>query len=174
MPTDISGSGPAAKEGFLLRGPRPGDIGWAVSRQAAFYSELFGWDGGFEALLCRIAGDFLNDFDPAREGCWIAEMGGRNVGCIFLVRHSEGVAQLRMLFVEPDAQGHGIGHRLVETCVAEARRASYAKMVLWTNGELPAARRLYEDAGFKLESEEHARKFGKDFHSQEWALDLLG
>lgn len=172
MATKTTGSGEAAAETFILRGPRPGDIGWSISRQAAFYTDLFGWDGGFEALLCKISSDFLNNFDPAYERCWIAEQSGRNVGCIFLVRQSEDVAQLRMLYVEPDAQGHGIGRRLVGECVAEARRMGYGRIVLWTNAELPAARKLYESAGFRLETEDQGQKFGKDFHGQEWGLDL--
>lgn len=172
MATEKTGSGAGAAETIILRGPRPGDIGWSISRQAAFYTNHFGWDDGFEALLCKISSDFLNNFDPAFERCWIAEQSGRNVGCIFLVRQSDGVAQLRMLYVEPDAQGHGIGRRLVQACVAEARRIGYRRMVLWTNAELPAARKLYEEAGFRLEREDHDRKFGKDFHGQEWALDL--
>lgn len=167
----------AGQNAFILRDPAPGDIGWAVSRQAAFYTDLFGWDGGFERLLLEISADYMENFDPARERGWIAELAGDNAGCIFLVRKRGGegagdTAQLRMLYVEPKAQGHGIGRALVDVCVSHAREIGYRRMELWTNAELGAARHLYEQAGFRLESEDRSSKFGKDFHGQQWALEL--
>ena len=157
---------------YLLRRNQPGDIGWVVSRHGALYAQEYGWDERFEAFVAHIAAQFVERFDPKRERCWIAERDGENVGAVFLVRKSASAAQLRMLFVEPQARGLGIGHRLVDECERFARLAGYRKIVLWTNDVLHAARRIYEAAGYRLAKEEPHRSFGRDLVGQYWELQL--
>jgi DNA-binding MarR family transcriptional regulator/N-acetylglutamate synthase-like GNAT family acetyltransferase len=163
---------PEAKTPYLIRPHQPGDIGWVVSRHGALYAEEYGWDETFEALVAEIAAKFIRRFDAKRERCWIAEKDGENVGSVFLVRKSATVAQLRLLIVDPKARGLGIGHRLVEECIAFARRAGYRKIILWTNDILHAARRIYESKGFRLVEEERHHSFGKDLVGQIWELKL--
>ena len=151
---------------------RPGDMGWIVERHGAIYAEEYGWNSEFEALVARIVADFMRSHDAARERCWIAELEGKRVGSVLLVRHSGAVAKLRILFVEPAARGHGIGTRLVDECVQFARRARYRKIALWTNDVLVSARRIYQAAGFTLVHEEPHRSFGKKLVGQTWEMDL--
>ncbi|MES3035787.1 MAG: bifunctional helix-turn-helix transcriptional regulator/GNAT family N-acetyltransferase [Gemmatimonadota bacterium] len=159
---------------YTLRAHRPGDMGWVLKRHGEIYAADYGWDLTFEALVARIAADFLDHFDPAREYCWIAERDGENVGCVFVVRHPErdGVAKLRMLLVEQSARGLGIGHRLVDECTQFARAAGYHTITLWTNDILHGARRIYEKAGYRLVREESHRSFGHDLVGQHWDLVL--
>jgi DNA-binding MarR family transcriptional regulator/GNAT superfamily N-acetyltransferase len=162
------------KPAFTLRAHRPGDMGVITSLEGAGYVDQFGWDATFEALVARIVADFIDHFDPARERCWIAEIDGRHVGHIFLVRHTEepGTARLRLLYVDPLARGLGLGQTLVRECVQFARDAGYRRVTLWTQSILQAAHHIYQQAGFRLVREEPHHSFGKNLIGQTWQLDL--
>lgn len=155
-----------------LRQPRPGDMGWIVHRQGALYAAEYGWDATFEGLVAEIVAAFLARHDPRRERCWIAERAGEIVGSIFLVRESDRVAKLRLLYVEPTARGLGLGHRLVAECIAFARIAGYETITLYTNDVLIAARRIYQAAGFALAREWKHHSYGKHLTGQVWNLKL--
>jgi DNA-binding MarR family transcriptional regulator/N-acetylglutamate synthase-like GNAT family acetyltransferase len=168
----ILGAAPKRGGAYLLRSHQPGDMGWVISRHGALYAKEYGWDERFEALVAGIAAKFINELDPQRERCWIAEKDGENVGCVFVVKKTKTVAQLRMLLVEPKARGLGIGHRLVDECLRFARERGYKKMMLWTNDILHAARRIYVEAGFELVREERHESFGYDLVGQFWEREL--
>jgi GNAT superfamily N-acetyltransferase len=161
------------KPRYILREPRTGDFGWIVSRHAELYAKEYGWTEPFEGLCAQIVADFVNNFDPKLERCWIAEINGENVGCVMLVKDGHpGVARLRLLLVDPKGRGLGLGTRLVDECVGFARTAGYKKITLWTHSILTAARRVYEKAGFTLSSSEPRHTWGKDVVAEFWDLDL--
>jgi len=156
-----------------LRGLKPGDLGLVIARQSILYTEEYGWNGDYEALVARILADFHQSFDPARDAAWIAEMDGRMAGSIFLVHGDEPeVGKLRLLYVERDARGAGVGQMLVAACIDRARAVGYKRLDLWTNNVLSAARRIYERAGFLLVDETPHHSFGKDLVGQTWSLVL--
>jgi DNA-binding MarR family transcriptional regulator/GNAT superfamily N-acetyltransferase len=159
---------------YVLRPHRVGDMGWIVHREGLGYAQQYGWDETFEALVAKIVSDFISNFEPGRERCWIAEVDGQNVGHVFLVKHPSQArtAKLRLLFVEPSARGLGLGDALVTECIRFARSAGYRKVVLWTQSILTAAHRIYQRAGFRLVNEEPHHSFGHDLVGQEWELDL--
>jgi GNAT superfamily N-acetyltransferase len=168
LPTKIAHQ----KSEFILRPPQPGDYGWVISRHGALYAAEYGWDEQFEGLVAGIVAKYIAQHDPARERGWIAERGGEKVGSVFLVRQTNRAAKLRLLLVEPEARGLGVGSALVEECLGFARQAGYRKVVLWTMSVLEAARHLYEIAGFCLVDEEPVHSFGRDLVSQTWEREL--
>lgn len=155
-----------------LRDLKVGDIGWITHRQAILYAEEYGWDVTYEALVAKILSEFVSEFDPKRDGAWIAERGGAIIGSVFLVKVSKTVAKLRLLYVEPRARGSGTGRRLVQACIEGARARGYRKLELWTNDVLASARRIYQAEGFRLVRQEKHESFGKKLVGQFWELDL--
>jgi DNA-binding MarR family transcriptional regulator/GNAT superfamily N-acetyltransferase len=156
----------------ILRGPRPGDMGWVVQSHGSLYASDYGFDSSFEGLVAEIAAKFLSSFDASRERCWIADVDGAQVGSIFLVRHTDDVAKLRLLLVDPAGRGQGLGQRLVAECVAFGRQCGYRKITLWTQSILVAARRIYQDAGFVLVATEPHRSFGQSLIGETWEREL--
>ena len=167
MSNQISG-----KSEVVIRLHQPGDIGWVIERHGVIYSKEFGWNEKFEALCAEVATKFLISHDAERERCWIAEHNGKRVGCVFLFKQSEDVAKLRLLLVEQEARGLGVGRSLVQECLDFARAAGYKRLTLWTNNVLHAARHLYEEAGLQCVASESTNEYGKELVFEQWDGDL--
>jgi len=160
------------KREFVLRDPQPGDMGWITHRHGKLYWDEYQWDWRFEALVGKITADFVENYDPDYERCWVAEMDNKIVGSIFLVRQDEVTAKLRLLYVEQHARGLGLGRTLVQECVNHARSIGYQRIELWTKSILSSARKIYEAEGFKLLNEEPGHHYGQELVTQVWALSL--
>jgi GNAT superfamily N-acetyltransferase len=165
-------SGMTDRPEVTIRQHRMGDMGWVVHRHGVLYAEEYGWDITFEAAVAEIAAQFIRNYDPARERCWMAEIGGRIAGSATVVKLDDATAKLRIVYVEPWARGAGVGRLLVERCMAFARDAGYSRMKLWTNDVLTPARRLYERLGFTLVESEPHRSFGVDLVGEIWERAL--
>jgi DNA-binding MarR family transcriptional regulator/GNAT superfamily N-acetyltransferase len=168
----LLGASPAPPPPALLRNHRPGDMGWVVQSHGALYASEYGFDSSFEGLVAEITAKFLGSFDASRERCWIADIDGVQVGSIFLVRHTDDIAKLRLLLVDPAGRGQGLGQRLVAECISFAQACGYRKITLWTQSILVAARRIYQDAGFKLVATEPHRSFGQSLIGETWEREL--
>ena len=164
----LDGSAEPRRPTDRLRSHTPGDLGWIVQRHGALYAREWGYDATFEAVVARIAAEFLERFDPARERCWIAERDGDRVGSVCLVKKSATIAKLRLLLVEPDARGSGLGRRLVEACIQFAREAGYRKITLWTHSQLTAARHIYAACGFRCLHQQKVHQFGQRLVDETW------
>jgi DNA-binding MarR family transcriptional regulator len=168
----LLGAADAPSPRAILRDHRPGDMGWVVQSHGALYASEYGFDSSFEGLVAEIAAKFLASFDASRERCWIADIDGAQVGSIFLVRHSDDVAKLRLLLVDPAGRGQRLGQRLVAECIGFAKACGYRKITLWTQSILVVARRIYQDAGFVLVATEPHRSFGQSLIGETWEREL--
>jgi DNA-binding MarR family transcriptional regulator/predicted GNAT family N-acyltransferase len=166
----LSSDGPTPPA--VIRPPEEGDLGWVIERHGALYAQEYGWDASFEHFVVRIMAEYVEAGDDGRRGAWIADMGGRRVGCIFCTPLHATVAQLRLFLVEPAARGQGLGSRLVDECMRFARRAGYERVTLWTYDVLADARRIYQRAGFVVASERPELRFGRQLVGQRWECDL--
>lgn len=166
--------GRSAPDETVLRDHHIGELGWLIHRQGRLYHEEHGWNGAFEALIARIYAEFEQAPETPPKKLWIAERNGAVAGSVFVLPSAAdaGIAQLRMLYVEPWARGAGLGHRLVGEVVRFSRTSGYGKIMLWTQDCLAAARSVYTAAGFTLLREERHHSFGKDLNGQFWELDL--
>jgi len=79
----------------------------------------------------------------------LAQVEGQAAGCAAFYKLSDGVCEVKRLWVRPTFRGKKISRMLVETLIAEARETGYQSMVLSTVDILTEARRLYESLGFK-------------------------
>lgn len=156
----------------IVRPHRPGDLGWMIQSQTEFYVRTFGWNGRFEALVSQVAADFLERYDERRDHCWIVERAGKRIGSVIVMDGGNGIAKLRMLYVDASARGLGLGKLLVDQCVHFARNAGYRQLTLWTNDILHTARHIYIAAGFQLVAEERHTMLGPELNGQTWTLDL--
>jgi DNA-binding MarR family transcriptional regulator/GNAT superfamily N-acetyltransferase len=168
----LMGEAVASQDPVVLRRHRLGDIGWIAHRQAILYAEEYGWDGSYEVLAAEILAGIVKNFDPDWERSWIAEREGAVIGSVFVVRRSQTVAKLRLLYVEPAARGLGLGRRLVDACVGFSRERGYRTLSLWTNDVLLPARRIYQAAGFTCIAREPHHSFGHDLIGETWELVL--
>jgi DNA-binding MarR family transcriptional regulator/N-acetylglutamate synthase-like GNAT family acetyltransferase len=167
-------AGTDGEPAYILRPPHAGDYGWIVQIHGELYAREYGWQAPFEALVARVVADYVDNFDPAYERCWIAERRGEKIGCVFVQkdREREGVAKLRMLLVHPSARGLGVGRRLVDEVTRFARDTGYHTLSLWTHVELTTARKIYADVGYTKIREEVHDTFGKPLTSETWEMKL--
>lgn len=157
---------------WTLRTFRSGDVGMIGARQAILYEQEWGWGQPLEAIIYEIGGKFLSEFKPGREHCWVADREGQILGGVMLVEEDADTARLRLLYVEPEARGLGVGSALVHQCTEFAREAGYKRIVLWTHGVLSSARKIYEAEGYTITSSELQSDFGKEELSEHWLLEL--
>jgi len=166
----LGGARPA--QPYVIRPPRPGELGWVVHRHGVLYHDEYGWDETFEQLVLDIVAEYVASQGDKGVAAWIAELDGEPVGCIACTRQDAETAKLRLFLVEPSARGRGIGTRLVDECLRFARGAGYKRITLLTYDVLADARRIYQRAGFQLEESHPERAFGKDLVRQIWSREL--
>lgn len=159
-------------DAIVIRTATDEDMDWMVQRHDEIYERELGWGPGFTKLVETIVTDFRAHHDPARERGWVAEMDGRPVGMVLLVRLDDDTSKLRILLVEPEARGRGIGSRLVAECLDFARRSGYKRVTLWTDSGLDPARHIYQREGFHLTSSEPHHLYGEGLVAETWELEL--
>ena len=128
----------------VARGPRL-DAARALFRE---YADWLGFSLCFQDFEKELAG-LPGRYAPPAGRIILAREGIRWAGCVALRKHAKGVCEMKRMFVRPEFRGRGLGRRLAEAIVAEARRIGYRSMVLDTVPKLRAAIDLYRSMGFR-------------------------
>lgn len=156
---------------WQLRTLQPGDLSLIAARQIALYAREYDWRGTFENVAMDIVSAFARDRVPGREEGWVADRTGRVLGAVLLADAGhDNMAKLRLLHVEAEARGQGIGRALVDRALGFARDAGYAGVTLWTHAVLVPARHIYQQAGFALVESWQHDDFGPRETAEIWSL----
>lgn len=167
---------------ITIAGYVPGAIGRATEMHALYYSREWNFGLFFEAQVAVGVAEFLQRFDPERDGFWTVNRAGRVDGCLAIDGGKGGGkrgacaatqgAHLRWFILADGLQGRGLGSRLLSEAVDFSRRCGHPSIYLWTFQGLDAARRLYEKQGFRLAEEREGRQWGERVLEQRFVLDL--
>ena len=82
-------------------------------------------------------------------GLWVAWAGEEALGCVALQALAPDTAELKRMYVRPEARGRGVARRLTTHAIAAARTLGYARLRLGTLATMHAAQQLYASVGFR-------------------------
>jgi len=159
----------------IVHGPTPDALGRIVELHTSYYAEHWGFGPYFEGKVATGLAEFLDRYDPARDGLWRATVDGRVEGAIAIDgihAHAEG-AHLRWFIVSESMQGRGIGGQLLRVAMDFCREHDFPRVYLWTFLGLDAARHLYEREGFVLVEEKRGNQWGTEVLEQRWECPII-
>ncbi|CDF92172.1 MULTISPECIES: bifunctional helix-turn-helix transcriptional regulator/GNAT family N-acetyltransferase [unclassified Pseudomonas] len=146
----------------IARGYRPGIIGRIVQMHADYYARHSAFGQPFESLVASDMAELMGRLHNPRNEVWVALEGERIVGSIAIDGEGEGgEAILRCFILDDCARGKGAGRRLLAEAMKFCDQWQFPATRLWTFQGLDAARRLYEDFGFRLEHEQEGQQWGR-------------
>ncbi len=154
----------------------PGLVGDIAALHARHYAQSHGFGAVFEAKVARELGAFLTR--PATPGDFFraVEQEGRALGSIALEDEGDGLGHLRWFILDGALRGSGLGRRLLGEALDHARARGIGRVYLWTLEGLPAAARLYAEAGFVEVERLTATQWGKPVTELrlEWGQTRIG
>ncbi len=162
----------AATNQIMLQGYYPGAMGQIIHLHGTYYAEHWGLDHSFEAQVGKELSEFMLNFQPQRDGLWIAQRQGQFLGSVAIDGRSasgEG-ARLRWFIVVPDWQGVGLGRLLMQSALQFCQTEGFQVVCLWTFAGLKAAHHLYQQYGFQLAEEYAVTQWGQVLQAQKYVL----
>jgi GNAT superfamily N-acetyltransferase len=157
----------------IRRGGSADDVNAIARINGEVFEPEYGMEPSFAAdMAVQLAELRRSGWPRDGEGCWIAELDGRAVGCITLRNLGHGLARLGHLALRPEARGTGAGRRLYVTVVDAARAGGYERLELMTFSDLVDAREIYRRGGFELITSEHMVRWGRELEWERWELAL--
>ena len=147
------------------------DLQAIIDLHGSIYAAEQGWNVSFKVYVAGPLIDAARGLSP-RSRIWIAEHGGKLVGCIGMIEASKEAAQLRWLLVDPKARNQGLGKRLLTEALTFAREQGFDSVFLWTESSLTVAARLYAAAGFRKTEERAGWKWGAGVVEERYELSM--
>ena len=167
---------------ITIEGYVPGAIGRATELHALYYGSEWRFGLFFEAQVAAGLAEFLQRFDPERDGFWTVSRGGRVMGCLAIdggkgggkggAQADTSGAHLRWFILADELRGQGQGNRLLREAIDFCRSCGHPSIFLWTFQGLDTARQLYEKHGFRLAEEREGRQWGELVTEQRFVLAL--
>lgn len=145
---------------IILRTYQPGDPSKVCYFQYELYKRQYDFNGFYEQEMLRGMAELYDDVEGSQ--MWIAELDGKMVGDIAVIKKGTNRAQLRWLGVDMDVQGHGLGNRLLAEAISFCRRKGYRQLFLGTLDLLKPARHLYDKFGFHRTKSEPYNEWDKN------------
>jgi putative acetyltransferase len=112
------------------------------------YTDALGIDLSFQELEQELA-DFPGAYAPPGGCLLLALDGSEAAGCIGIRELEPGTCEMKRLYIRSAYRGHGLGGKLVEAALEQARAMGYSAMYLDTLPEMESALRLYQSFGFQ-------------------------
>lgn len=155
----------------MIRTFKPADKDYIIQSHYKLYHNEFQYDLSFRDFIADSVTGFMDRSNP-RENIWILEINGKQKGSISIKEADDDTAQLGLFLLDPSTRGCGYGQKLLETAIDFCKEAGYENVILWTNSELTAARKLYQRNGFELTETRVRLLSNKELTEEQWARPL--
>ncbi|PAE96172.1 N-acetyltransferase [Shouchella clausii] len=159
------------KRGTMIRTFKPADKDYIIQSHYKLYHNEFQYDLSFRDFIADSVTGFMDRSNP-RENIWILEINGKQKGSISIKEADDDTAQLGLFLLDPSTRGCGYGQKLLETAIDFCKEAGYETVILWTNSELTAARKLYQRNGFERTETRVRLLSNKERTEEQWARPL--
>ncbi|ALA53079.1 GNAT family N-acetyltransferase [Shouchella clausii] len=155
----------------MIRTFKPADKDYIIQSHYKLYHNEFQYDLSFRDFIADSVTGFMDRSNP-RENIWILEINGKQKGSISIKEADDDTAQLGLFLLDPSTRGCGYGQKLLETAIDFCKEAGYENVILWTNSELTAARKLYQRNGFERTETRVRLLSNKERTEEQWARPL--
>ncbi|MDR1849968.1 MAG: carbonate dehydratase [Zoogloeaceae bacterium] len=122
----------------------------AVPALRGFFQDYAAWMGvnlSFQSFGEEIA-NLPGRYSPPSGWLFVGEIEGRPVGCVGLLTLSDGMCEMKRMYVAPDARGCGVGTALALAAIHTARETGFRRLVLDAIPSMRMAVKLYRELGF--------------------------
>lgn len=142
---------------------QPGLIGKIIALHGQAYVEQFSFGQYFECKVGKELITFIENYNADCSQIWSLSKDNRILGSITIDGSQAQLkgAHLRWFNLDPESQGLGLGHLLLETAIQFCMNHHYSSIYLWTLKDLEPAGKLYRSKGFKLEKSIDGNQWGK-------------
>jgi GNAT superfamily N-acetyltransferase len=150
----------------------PGALAKIIERHAVYYAYHWEFTRVFEIEVAEGLAEFAARYDPERDLFLTATTPHGFAGAIVIDGSHEEGARLRWFITDSAVAGRGVGRSLIGRALRFCREAGHTHVFLWTFQGLEAARKLYEEHGFRMTETHDSTRWGPRIVEQKWELEI--